>query len=54
MDRRNSIKSILLGTVAGGLVVHGCKPEAASTEELAAVKSDGNHFVRSTEEKELI
>ena len=54
MDRRKSIKSILLGTVAGGLVVHGCKPEAASTEELAAVKSDGNHFGRTPEEKELI
>ena len=54
MDRRKSINSILLGTVAGGLVVHGCKPEAASTEELAAVKSDGNHFGRTPEEKELI
>lgn len=54
MDRRKSIKSILLGTVAGGLVVHGCKPEAASTEELAAVKSDENHFGRTPEEKELI
>jgi hypothetical protein len=54
MDRRKSIKSILLGTVAGGLVVHGCKPEAASTEELAAAKSDGNHFGRTPEEKELI
>ena len=54
MDRRKSIKSILLGTVAGGLVVHGCKPEAASTEELTVLKSDGNHFGRTPEEKELI
>jgi hypothetical protein len=54
MDRRKSIKSILLGTVAGGLVVHGCKPESASTEEIAALKSDKNHFGRTPEEKELI
>ena len=54
MDRRKSIKSILLGTVAGGLVVHGCKPESASTEEIAALKSDENHFGRTPEEKELI
>lgn len=54
MDRRKSIKSILLGTVAGGLVVHGCKPESASTEEIAAIKSDENFFGRTPEEKELI
>ena len=33
MDRRKSLKSIVLGTVAGGLAMHGCKPEAG-TEEL--------------------
>lgn len=27
MDRRDSIKSIVLGSVAGGLALHGCKPE---------------------------
>jgi hypothetical protein len=54
MDRRKSIKSILLGTVAGGLVVHGCAPESESKDELAAVKSDENHFGRTPEEKELI
>lgn len=34
MDRRKSLKSIVLGTVAGGLAMHGCKTEAGS-EELA-------------------
>jgi hypothetical protein len=33
MDRRKSIKSMILGSVAGGLVIHGCKPEAESTAE---------------------
>jgi len=54
MDRRKSIKSILLGTVAGGLVVHGCKPEAESAVETAAVKSGENNFGRTPEEKEII
>ena len=27
MDRRKSIKSIILGSVAGGLALNGCKPE---------------------------
>ncbi len=44
----------MLGTVAGGLVVHGCKPESASTEEIAAITSDENFFGRTPEEKELI
>ncbi len=54
MDRRKSIKSILLGTVAGGLVVHGCKPEAESAGETVAVKSAENNFGRTPEEKEII
>ena len=54
MDRRKSIKSILLGTVAGGLVVHGCKPEAESAGEIAVVKSDEYIFGRTPDEKELI
>jgi len=37
MDRRESIKSIVLGSVAGGLALHGCKPENATpTEEVAS------------------
>lgn len=40
MDRRDSIKSIVLGTVAGGLALHGCKPETATPiEETPIVES---------------
>ena len=38
MDRRKSLKSIVLGTVATGLAAHGCKPGEESQE---AVKSQG-------------
>ena len=35
MDRRKSLKSILLGGVAGGLALHGCKTESeAGMEEV--------------------
>ncbi len=54
MDRRKSIKSILLGTVAGGLVVHGCKPEVASKAETDGVTADNKYFGRTPEELELI
>ncbi|WP_375323579.1 gluconate 2-dehydrogenase subunit 3 family protein [Flagellimonas sp. GZD32] len=33
MDRRKSLKSIVLGSVAGGLAIHGCKP-SGETEQL--------------------
>ena len=40
MDRRKSIKSIVLGGVAGGLVLHGCKTqEEAEKEQYSLVKS---------------
>ncbi|MCB0688528.1 MAG: gluconate 2-dehydrogenase subunit 3 family protein [Saprospiraceae bacterium] len=35
MDRRDTIKSILLGGVAGGLVLNGCKTEPAEKEKPA-------------------
>jgi len=54
MDRRKSIKSIILGSVAGGLAVHGCKPEGNTSEEVNDIKTDENHFGRTPEEKELI
>ncbi len=52
MDRRESLRSIILASLAGGLAVHGCAPdtEGPSTETLSAVK----HFGRTPEEKELI
>tara|TARA_R110002050_G_scaffold116847_2_gene233375 strand:- start:15881 stop:16597 length:717 start_codon:yes stop_codon:yes gene_type:complete len=54
MDRRKSIKSILLGGVAGGLALNGCKPENVEiTDENIALAAE-NHFGRTPEEKELI
>ena len=51
MDRRESLKSIILGSLAGSLAVHGCAP---GTEEVAATSSREKHFGRTPEEKELI
>ena len=51
MDRRESLKSIILGSLAGSLVVHGCAP---GTEEVTMTTSKENHFGRTPEEKELI
>ena len=51
MDRRESLKSIILGSLAGGLVVHGCAPSADEAQTL--VTTEG-HFGRTPEEKELI
>ncbi len=54
MDRRKSIKSILLGSVAGGLALHGCKPgsqEEALAQELV---KDTKYFGRTPEELEEI
>ncbi len=38
MDRRKSLKSIVLGSVAGGLAVHGCKPSTGAEELVEAPK----------------
>lgn len=54
MDRRKSIKSIILGSVAGGLAVNGCKPESEDQLIKATVVEDEKHFGRTPEEKELI
>ena len=55
MDRRNSIKSIILGSVAGGLAVHGCKPEAeAKVEQNVALPEYSYKYGRTPKEKELI
>ncbi len=53
MDRRESIKSLLLGSVAGGLVIHGCTPgmETTATEsELAFSKAAALNYGRTPEE----
>ena len=54
MDRRASIKSIILGSVAGGLVVHGCKPGVDSEEGIDLSQTDENYFGRTPEELEQI
>ncbi|MEK6155391.1 gluconate 2-dehydrogenase subunit 3 family protein [Flavobacteriaceae bacterium 3-367] len=54
MDRRKSIKSIILGSVAGGLAMHGCKPEAEAAADGDALLTSEHHFGRTPEEKELI
>lgn len=38
MDRRKSLKSIVLGSVAGGLAIHGCKPSTEGAELVEAPK----------------
>ena len=38
MDRRKSLKSIVLGSVAGGLAVHGCRPSTGAEELVEAPK----------------
>jgi hypothetical protein len=54
MDRRKSIKSILLGGIAGGLALSGCKPDHSqvTNEEIAA--STESFFGRTPEEKLII
>jgi hypothetical protein len=49
MDRRDSIKSLLLGGLAGGVVLTGCQPvseEAADTQKIGE-----HHYGRTEEEK---
>lgn len=54
MDRRKSIKSIILGSVAGGLAVNGCKPDQEKPLIESTVEVDEKHFGRTPKEKELI
>lgn len=55
MDRRKSIKSMLLGGAAAGLTVHGCKPEAESKAfEVNELQGYGYKFGRTPREKEEI
>jgi len=50
MDRRDSIKSLLVGSLAGGLLVNGCAPETKEIEK-KEVASTGD-YGRTPEEKE--
>lgn len=54
MDRRKSIKSILLGSVAGGLAIHGCKPGEENEALAQEILKDTNYFGRTPEELEEI
>ncbi|MCO5723288.1 gluconate 2-dehydrogenase subunit 3 family protein [Robiginitalea marina] len=49
MDRRASLKSIVLGTVAGGLAVHGCSPKEAAEAREAQI-APGLGYGRTPEE----
>ncbi|WP_396590332.1 gluconate 2-dehydrogenase subunit 3 family protein [Allomuricauda sp. R78024] len=52
MDRRKSLKSILLGGVASGLAIHGCNPKPAETvDEL--IPAEKNIYGRTPKEKKL-
>lgn len=53
MDRRDSLKSLFLGSVAGGLALHGCKPEAPA-ESFSETAGYSYNYGRLPEEKELI
>lgn len=51
MDRRKSLKSIVLGSVAGGLALHGCDPGEGRKEELPAPKAEGIKWMTAEENK---
>lgn len=51
MDRRKSLKSIVLGSVAGGLVLNGCNPAEAPKEELAATAPEDIKWMTAEENK---
>lgn len=54
MDRRKSIKSILLGGVAGGLALNGCKTDDTTITKEAIAESTQNYFGRTPEELKII
>lgn len=54
MDRRASLRSILLASVAGGLAVHGCAPKEAAETEGAVKPETGYGYGRTPKETEEI
>jgi hypothetical protein len=52
MDRRQSIKSLVLGGVAGGLALHGCKTQGEAEQDVAMFKS--YNYGRTPKETELL
>ncbi|MDG1572685.1 gluconate 2-dehydrogenase subunit 3 family protein [Robiginitalea sp. M366] len=53
MDRRESLKSIVLGSLAGGLALQGCKMDDAELQD-AVTQGAERYFGRTPEELELI
>ena len=51
MDRRESLKSMFVGTLAGGMLVHGCAP--ASEEGIASAAEESKGYGRTPRELEL-
>ncbi|MCB0559998.1 MAG: gluconate 2-dehydrogenase subunit 3 family protein [Lewinellaceae bacterium] len=51
MDRRDTIKSLLLGSLAGGALLTGCTPEENLSPEAGAEASDTGGYGRTPEEK---
>lgn len=52
MDRRESLKSIVLGSLAGGLVLGGCKPGEEQELAQAIDQKAGDYYGRTPEERE--
>ena len=52
MDRRESLKSIVLGSLAGGLVLTGCKPDEEQEMAQAIDQKAGDYYGRTPEERE--
>lgn len=53
MDRRQSLKSLALGTAAAGLALHGCKMEDQELQEAVSAGAE-HYFGRTPEELEQI
>ncbi|MCB0657228.1 MAG: gluconate 2-dehydrogenase subunit 3 family protein [Saprospiraceae bacterium] len=51
MDRRNSIKTLVAGGIAGGLLINGCKPAAGPVDTDAASVGETEMYGRTPEEK---
>ena len=51
MDRRDTLKSLLVGSLAGGMLINGCTPEAK--KEIKKEESVVGDYGRTPEEKEL-
>lgn len=53
MDRRETLKSLLLGGLAGGALINGCAPSETSDESLITPETSEKYYGRTSSEKEL-